>query len=103
MITEQTEIKAISITEYDLEVIPANEKAVDDIENILMAVRDDHGDNFQTISSIADSELGQIQRKLTASEGDKIYDLNINGQFDEAEELENTLKSQWQAVFIQFM
>lgn len=96
-----TEIAAIQETVYGLQITPSNEDNVEAVQSIVDSILvGNHQANFQAIASIEDSKKGSISRMLTDAEKNKIYDLNIEGKFSEAEKMEQELGAQWTANFL---
>ncbi len=97
----KTELSPIVETVYGLEITPLNESHVQSLQSVVESIKvGDHKANFEVISKIEDEQKGTVSRFLTEEEKGKIYDLNVDGQFEKAEEMESNFKSQWTVTFI---
>lgn len=98
------EIQPIQVPSYELEVTPSDiTKESDVIAKIKTIDSEAHMVNFQVIAAMVDSGEATVSRALTSDEKNKIYDMGIQGKFTEAEEFEETAKSQWEAAFIKYL
>lgn len=95
------EKEMIEIQKYELTVIVEDATKSEKIHaTISLMDSDDHMTNFHYLASMVDSGIASIERHLSKDEKDKIYDFNINGQFDEANKMEETAKRSWEAEFL---
>ena len=102
--SQNTEIKPVLLPFYSLSVIASSEKNIQNVKSIESALIDgNHLANFQIIAGLVDSGVAIVKRELTKEESDKIYDLKVDAQFDNAEELEQKAEKEWEANFIKHL
>ena len=94
----------VSLPFYGLSVTASSEKNIQDVKRIESTLIDgNHLANFQLIAGLVDSGVAIVKRELTKDESDKVYDLKVNAQFDEAEELEQKSEKEWEVNFIKHL
>lgn len=94
------EKETIEIKKYNLKIIVKDESKSNEIKDIIDCLDNDNINNFHRIAKIVDNGYAEIKRELTKEELDKIYDLNINGEFDKANRMEEELCSKWEIQFL---
>lgn len=98
--TNEKEI--LTVEKYDLSIIIENTEQKEKIQKTIELINEsnDHMINFHHVASIVDGGFAKVERLLSKDENDKIYDLNISGQFDEANKLEEQAKCSWEVSFL---
>lgn len=94
----------INLSLYGITLTPAKESDLEKLQNITNNdfSKTNHHANFARICEIVDSGLATAKRELSKDEKDKILDLSISGQFDEAERLEKMYEEQWIVNFLPY-
>lgn len=102
--SQNEETTPVLLPLYGLSVTASSEKNIQDVKRIESTLIDgNHLANFQLIAGLVDSGVAIVKRELTKDESDKVYDLKVDAQFDEAEELEQKSEKEWEANFIKHL